>query len=180
MGCDLTGANGVWYKGIPIIEGTLSGSITTPGGASSITFYTAPDLNAVETDLTLVPYVFNQCVPGTLAEIPAEAGQAYYAFVLNSGAITDIVFEFEPTLGVGDNTIEGFSYYPNPTTSALNLSSVDKIETVAIYNMLGQKIIDQTVNATSSELDVTKLAIGAYIMKVSVNGQIGTYKIIKQ
>ena len=46
--------------------------------------------------------------------------------------------------------------------------------------MLGQKVIDQNVNATTSQLNVSNLATGAYIMKVSVNGQIGTYKILKK
>ncbi|MGK0295051.1 MAG: hypothetical protein ACI884_001207, partial [Ulvibacter sp.] len=83
-------------------------------------------------------------------------------------------------LGTEDNTIEGFTYYPNPAESTLNLSSLDIIESVAIFNILGQKVIDQNVNSTTSELNVSDLATGTYILKVSVNGQIGTYKILKK
>ncbi|MBK5214111.1 MAG: choice-of-anchor J domain-containing protein, partial [Flavobacteriaceae bacterium] len=54
-GCDLTGANGVWYNFVPFGDGTANAMIVTPGGASSVTFYTAPSENATETDLTLVP-----------------------------------------------------------------------------------------------------------------------------
>jgi len=36
------------------------------------------------------------------------------------------------------------------------------------------------VNATSTQLDTSSLATGAYIMKVTVNGQVGTYKVIKR
>ncbi|NND61871.1 MAG: T9SS type A sorting domain-containing protein, partial [Flavobacteriaceae bacterium] len=43
-----------------------------------------------------------------------------------------------------------------------------------------QQVIDQEINAISTDINVADLAVGAYIMKVSVNGQIGTYKIIKQ
>ncbi|WP_207489370.1 hypothetical protein, partial [Aequorivita soesokkakensis] len=61
-GCDLTGANGVWYNFVAAGDGTANAMIVTPGGASSVTFYTAPDENAVETDLTLVPQNTNQCL----------------------------------------------------------------------------------------------------------------------
>jgi hypothetical protein len=40
--------------------------------------------------------------------------------------------------------------------------------------------LNEDVAATSGTLDVSNLAVGAYIMKVSVDGQIGTYKIIKR
>jgi len=177
-GCDLTGANGVWYNFVPEGDGTATASITTPGGASSVTFYTAPDENATETDLVLVPQNSNQCVPGTSASISTVAGQAYYVFVLNTGAITDIVID-GTNLGVSENSIAGFSYYPNPTTGVLNLRSVDNIEQVSLYNLLGQRVMDNTLDSTAAQVDISGLSSGTYIMKVTVNGQIGTYKVLK-
>ncbi len=99
-------------------------------------------------------------------------------------APSDMVYNFSgdctTTLGINDNTIEGFSYYPNPAESTINLSSQGTIESVVLYNMLGQQIFDQNINATTSELNVSDLATGNYFMKVSVNGQIGTFKILKK
>ncbi|TXD71479.1 T9SS type A sorting domain-containing protein, partial [Aequorivita antarctica] len=179
VNCDLTGANGVWYNFVPAGDGTATAMIVTPGGASSVTFYTAPDENAVETDLTLVPQQSNQCAPGTSASIFTLGGQAYYVFVMNTGAITDIVID-GTNLGVSDNTIAGFSYYPNPTNGILNLKSVDNIEHVSIYNLLGQLVVDNRVNATASQVDISGLSTGTYLMKVTVNGETGTYKVLKQ
>ncbi len=179
VNCDLTGANGVWYNFVAGADGTANAMIVTPGGASSVTFYTAPDENAVETDLTLVPQQTNQCGPGTSASIFTLGGQAYYVFVLNSGAITDIVID-GTNLGVSDNTIAGFSYYPNPTNGILNLKSVDNIEHVSMYNLLGQMVIDNRVEATTSQVDISGLSTGTYLMKVTVNGETGTYKVLKQ
>jgi subtilisin-like proprotein convertase family protein len=178
-GCNLDGANGVWYNFVPEGDGFATAEIITPGGASAVTFYTAPDENATETDLTLVDFNGNQCVPGTSAIIPTAAGQAYYVFVLNNGAITDIVIDGN-NLGADDNTIAGFTYYPNPTDGVLNLNSIENIDNVVIYNILGQQVLSQTIEATSAELNVSNLTVGAYIMKVSVNGEIGTYKVIKR
>jgi hypothetical protein len=179
VNCDLTGANGVWYNFVAAGDGTANAMIVTPGGASSVTFYTAPDENATETDLTLVPQQTNQCGPGTSASIFTLAGQAYYVFVLNTGAITDIVID-GTNLGVSDNTIAGFSYYPNPTNGLLNLKSVDNIENVSLYNLLGQLVVNNSVNATTSQIDISGLSTGTYLMRVSVNGQIGTYRVLKQ
>ena len=178
-GCDNAGVLGVWYNFVPEGDGTAVATVISPAGFTSVTFYTAPNETAVETDLTLVPWVFNQCVPGFEASINTVAGQAYYVYVANHGGITDIMID-GTNLGVSDNTIEGFSYYPNPADSTINLTSIDTIETVAIYNMLGQIVLDQNVDATTSQLNVSNLSTGAYIMKVSVNGQTGTYKVIKR
>ena len=178
--CDITGANGVWYKFTPVTGGGfITCTIATPTPFSSVTFYTAPDENSSETDLVLVNWFENQCVPGDSARIPYALGQAYYVFVTNEGATTDIVFSECETLGSDDNTIEGFAFYPNPANSVVNLNSVNEIEAVAIYNLIGQKVMNTVVDATTTQLNISNLAAGAYIMEVTVNGQVGTYKLIK-
>ncbi|GHC54571.1 hypothetical protein GCM10008083_18530 [Ulvibacter litoralis] len=177
-GCDNAGAKGVWYNFVPVADGEATAKITSPAGVSSVTFYTAPNENSTETDLVLVDWYLNQCLPGTEATIPTVAGQAYYVYVVNHGGITDIEIDGDG-LGLLDNTIQGFSFYPNPAETTINLDSVDTIESVAIFNMLGQKVVDQTINATTSQVDISKLATGTYLLQVSVNGQRGTYKILK-
>ena len=179
-GCDLSGANGVWYHYTAEGDGFITGTIDSPAGASAITFYDAPNTSAAITDLTLVNYFQNQCVPGTSATVPVVNGQVYYAFVLNTGGITDISFTCDVVLGVGDNSLEGFSFYPNPADSSINFSSVDNIESVTLYNILGQVVVSRKIDATTAQVDVENLATGTYIMKVSVNGEVGTYKVIKK
>ncbi len=177
-GCNIDGANGVWYKRTPDGDGTMTVTIESPVGLSHVTFYTADDKNASEEDLTLVDYIDNQCIPGTSTSIPVVAGQTYYVFVVNSGGRSDITIDC--LLAVNDNIIEGFSYYPNPANHTVNLSALDAIESVVIYNILGQKVIDLNVDSTNTQIDVSSLYTGTYLMKVSVNGEIGTYKVIKR
>ena len=111
----------------------------------------------------------------------ADGTSTYYIMVegysANSGNFSLEVFC--ELLGTNDNTIEGFSFYPNPATDAINLSSTENIERVTIYNILGQKVIDQDINATSSQLNVSNLVTGAYLMQVSVDGKTATYKVLK-
>ena len=176
--CDISGANGVWYVFTPELPGVITGTIANPVGFSSITFYSAPNETSTENELILVDYWQNQCLPGESATIPVMANQTYYCFVVNTGGATDIIFD-NCQLGQNNNQIEGFAYYPNPTNDKVNLSSAQNIERVTLYNLLGQKLIDLNVNTTYTELNVSELATGSYLMEVTVEGKIGTYKIVK-
>ncbi|RFN58108.1 T9SS type A sorting domain-containing protein [Marixanthomonas ophiurae] len=178
-GCNLQGANGVWYNFVSNGDGEATASIVDPAGTSVVTFFEAPNENASETDLTLVNQGTNQCSPATSSSITTTAGQAYYIFVVNTGGTTDI--EIDGTLlSTSENTIEGFTYFPNPTTGVVNLNATETIERATVYNLLGQKVIDQSIENTKSELSISSLSAGTYILKVVVNGETGTYKIIKQ
>lgn len=83
------------------------------------------------------------------------------------------------TLGISENAIEGFSFYPNPASDVLNLNALNNIDALVIYNTLGQEILEQKVGNTSSEINVSNLKTGIYLMKVTSNGQMGTYTLIK-
>jgi hypothetical protein len=84
------------------------------------------------------------------------------------------------TLGTSDNEIAGFEYYPNPADHSLNLSALTNIDSVVMYNILGQKVMDQNVDSMSTTLDVSTLSSGTYIMRVTAEGQVASYKIIKR
>jgi hypothetical protein len=82
-------------------------------------------------------------------------------------------------VGIAENALEGFAYYPNPTNGSLSLKSVNNIESVALFNMLGQNVLSAKVGATTSDLDISALATGTYVMKVVVEGQTGTFRVLK-
>ncbi len=82
-------------------------------------------------------------------------------------------------VGISENSVDGFSFYSNQSTDIANLKSAENIETVSIYDLLGQRVIETRVNGTDSQLDVSMLSKGTYIMKADVNGELKTYKLIK-
>ncbi len=94
--------------------------------------------------------------------------------------IDNFCLTHDGVLGISDNEIEGFSYFPNPTTNGINLSARENIEKVSIYNILGQKVVNQNSNTTSIQVDVDHLTTGTYFMEVSATGKTATYKIIKE
>ena len=82
-------------------------------------------------------------------------------------------------LSTQENAFQKFVYYPNPTKGILNLKADSNIDSLEIYNLLGQKLINSKINSSSAQIDISKLAIGNYIMRVSIAGETSTYKILR-
>jgi len=132
----------------------------------------------------LVCLVSNDDSSGTTqSEVIFEAlsGNSYYIYVsgFDTASGEYILNVAAEQLAINDNIIEGFSYYPNPSTGTINLSAIYNIEKVTIYNLLGQKVIDKNINATSSILNIASLNTGAYLMQVTSEGKKAIYKILK-
>lgn len=98
-----------------------------------------------------------------------------------NGAPQGLPFDVTGTvLSLVDNSFEGFSYYPNPTTNILNVNAKSNIENITIYNVLGQQLINITPDSLTAKIDISNLSAGMYVMKATVNGNVGSFNIIKR
>ncbi|HET8803902.1 MAG TPA: choice-of-anchor B family protein [Aequorivita sp.] len=72
-------------------------------------------------------------------------------------------------LGMNDNEALNFAVYPNPSKDFVTISSkIEPISQVEIYNVLGQKVMDQNFKGTLSEnINVSNLQAGMYVMKIN-------------
>lgn len=84
------------------------------------------------------------------------------------------------TLGVNENDFERMIASPNPVKDFLNLSNTHDIKGIEVYTMLGQKVISQSTNAAQSQVDMSQLAPGTYMVKVMSDNQQKTIKVVKQ
>lgn len=73
-----------------------------------------------------------------------------------------------------------FVAYPNPVKDVLNLSYTSEISTVRVLNLLGQEVVSKAVNGTSTQVDMSQLSAGTYIVNVTVGDSIKSIKVIKQ
>ena len=87
---------------------------------------------------------------------------------------------YDPTASLNNLEKFNFSYAPNPTKDFIQLSAANPIQGVQIYNLLGQEVLQNTYNLRNAKLDVSALNEGVYVLKVVINGNIGTYKFIKE
>src|SRR5262245_35690625 len=77
-----------------------------------------------------------------------------------------------------ENTIEGLSIYPNPT-SGEKIYIVSKLaldKEVEIFDVLGKRILQTTVS--SKELNIGNLNAGVYIIKIREGEASATRKLI--
>jgi uncharacterized delta-60 repeat protein len=84
-------------------------------------------------------------------------------------------------IGIPGVTKENFVVvYPSLIQSNFKITSVDYIQSVKIYNMLGDAIIEVEINNVDSEIDVSQIGSGVYLLEVnSVAGKIFK-KIVKE
>lgn len=86
----------------------------------------------------------------------------------------------DATASVKNNTIKGFATYPNPVTSdnvTITSNSAENKQ-VAIFNVLGKKVISTHFTGTKSDINIANLASGIYILKVTEGTKTATSKLI--
>ena len=90
--------------------------------------------------------------------------------------------KFETTLETQDFEFSNyFSLYPNPANEELNIIAKQNIEiqSLTIYDILGQVVIAVPNAKSESKIDVSKLSSGNYFVKVKSDKGISSMKFIK-
>lgn len=117
--------------------------------------------------------------PSAIAETRDNEPCMAFAGTYN-GFGRNLYFDRKSTLHVADSNFENFKFYPNPAQHVINLSAKNTIDNVAIFSLLGQKVLDVSVNQNTSSINVESLTQGVYVMRVTIDGAAASYKIIKQ
>lgn len=183
-GCNVALNSVVWYKFTAFADGTVTATFENPtdGTDSLIVFYSAANENATNDDLTFVNNGTNVCANAdnhTNISIEAVAGQIYY-LLINSLITSTIVIDSDDVLSTEENTIEGFSFFPNPVQDVINIQSGQTVDQIVLYNIARQKVLDQKINATNAQLAVGDLTKGVYLMTATSGNVSSTYKVIKK
>lgn len=91
-----------------------------------------------------------------------------------------IVIELDRDLGVDTpSKTNDITVFPNPVIDVVNFTSKEIINSIDIFNVLGQKIMT-VENIQNNQLDVSSLESGSYILKIKSNSGFNRAKIIKQ
>jgi hypothetical protein len=73
------------------------------------------------------------------------------------------------------------SLFPNPAANELRIKNAEiRIESVEIYNVLGEKVFSQTTNAREEKINVSSLPPGIYFVKVKSEKEERVAKFVKQ
>jgi len=164
--------------------------------------YVYPNLNAVSPIVAAEYYIDND--PGiglgnaivvtasttvqqsfTVATNSLSLGDHFlYVRVKNQNDSWSIVskrlFTLTGGLSVNENSFIEAVVYPNPTTGIFNIkvSNDETIQKVEIVDILGKKVA--TITKNTSQVDVSHLSNGTYIVKISNGDYNYTQKLIKK
>lgn len=120
---------------------------------------------------------------GTQSQVTftADGTSTYYIMVEGYGSNTGI-FEMAVTCVLSNEDFDNsnFTAYPNPVKDVLNVSYTSEISSIRVINMIGQEVISKNINATSTQVDMSHLSAGTYIVNVTVGDNVKTLKVVKQ
>lgn len=76
--------------------------------------------------------------------------------------------------------IEELSFYPNPVSNGkiFITSKSSQSKEIAIYDVLGKKVLQATLNVNVKELNIATLSPGVYIIKIKEGEATATRKLI--
>lgn len=101
--------------------------------------------------------------------------------VATSGTSVTRTFQLTvmPYLGINEVTKNNIILYPNPASTVLNVKGdFDANESITIYNVLGQIVMNKKLSGTEESISISNLAKGVYTIQfASLNT---TYKFIKE
>ncbi len=123
----------------------------------------------------------DSCETQSQVTFTADGTSTYYIMVEGYGSNTGI-FEMAVTCVLSNEDFDNsnFTAYPNPVKDVLNVSYTSEISSIRVINMIGQEVISKTINATSSQVDMSQLSAGTYIVNVAVGDAVKTLKVVKQ
>ncbi len=179
--CDLFGSvQDVWFSFIAPTEGTVDCTVTN-GTMTSSNFNIHSGACGA---LTAVAGACNSNLVAATTEslTGLTAGETYYVQVWSNFAEqgTFNLRLSNPSLGTSSFDSSVFETYPNPVDNILNISFNKNIKTVQVYNIVGQEVLAKTSTSTISQIDMSSLPNGIYLVKVFADNQIKTIKIVKE
>lgn len=148
---------------------TLNQVATPPTANSTQSFNSGDTLANLSVTGTNLQWYSNSTVgtPLPLSTVLVDGATYYVSQTVNGCESLRIAITVTQNLSNEDFLVTGFTIYPNPTTNFLNFKSAVQVEKILIYNMLGQLVQQEKVNALEGTINIEKLAQGTYLVKVN-------------
>jgi len=186
-GCASFLGGDVWYA----VTVPASGSITVETGNDTTAGSTITDTgmalySGTCTALTLVECDDDDSADGNFSKIALTGRTAGEILYINAWEYSNDAFgtfkvsAYDASLSASSFDIANFFALPNPVKDILNLSYNKDITSVSVYNIIGQEMMTKTINATQSQIDMSHLETGTYMVRVTADSQVKTIKIVKE
>ena len=99
-----------------------------------------------------------------------------YNFPINTNTVTTTVVQ---QLSISDYDRFRLRLYPNPASESFTVSAIEQIQSLKIYNLLGQLIETVSMPATNQQVSIRHLQSGTYIIAISTQTGTAIAKLVK-
>ncbi|MDQ2769197.1 MAG: IPT/TIG domain-containing protein, partial [Bacteroidota bacterium] len=154
--------------GLSPASGSVGTTITITGtnftGATSLTLNGVTITGFVVVNATTITFV-----------VPAGASSGNVVVTTPNGASTGTPFTFTVVSAAAAAQLSEFSVYPNPVAGQgnlhLKLATATTSAQVTLRNVVGQTVATRTFSGTGTELPMSGLATGTYLLTVQAAGR---------
>ncbi|RZJ32888.1 MAG: T9SS type A sorting domain-containing protein, partial [Flavobacterium sp.] len=123
----------------------------------------------------------NIAIPGETGQtfIPTEVGD-YLVVVSNGDCSATSACISVTQLGTANFTHDYFRIYPNPVNDVLNIEYTGVLTKVELFNIAGQKLYSASANAGATQIDMSSLPAGIYLVKAASDNLSQTFKVVRK
>lgn len=107
-------------------------------------------------------------------DIAGTAQYRYYVIDEDGNRLDSVDVSYSSTVSIAEEEIVEVSVYPNPASNIVNITLENDLNNVGItlYNVLGDAVLNQKLNAGTNTFDVTKLPNGIYFYSIFREGEV--------
>lgn len=182
------------------VGGGCSSNVTSNSAFLAVQSVPAPTGTSVQTAVqgallsSIVASGTNIIWYATLADAQAGINPLSLSYVLPVGTTTfyatqtvngcqsyaTLAVTMSVALGTKGFDLAALVYYPNPVTEMFNISYKLDIESIEVFNIVGQRILEVKPNMLATQVDMSALPSGTYMMLVKADGASKVIKVVKK
>jgi hypothetical protein len=168
--------NGKTTLNVEFKQGQTLGDLVIEG--QNIKWYSTPGTSSTgKTSKTAAE------TPLPLSTVLAD-GVTYYASQTINGIESKerlaVTAKVNGSLSTPDFELTDFKFYPNPVKHLLTIKHKSVIDDIQIFSVSGQSVLFKKVNSNNTEIDLSNLSKGMYILNVKADGKEKAVKFIKE
>lgn len=160
--------------------------VSAPTGNANQTFCNAETVGLLVTTSGTNIVWYNAASGGAVVpnSTPLVSGTTYYASQNNGTCESPTRLAVTVTsgacLGTDEFVFHRMKLYPNPVTDMLTISNTEMMSGIMVADMLGRILSTKNVNDTETQIDMSNYPTGTYLVQVTVDSAVKTFKVIKR
>lgn len=113
---------------------------------------------------------------------PLQDGVTYYGALIGANGCSSLPTPVAVNINLGTHDLDSneLKYYPNPVNGELTITYAEPIRSIEMYTVLGQRVLSREYDAREVKVDVSALAAGTYMVRITTAQASQFVKVVKK